>query len=305
MRALVTGGAGFVGTNLIKRLLKDGHDVLSVDNYSTGKKENEQDGCTYYNADLSDSSWSNLYRVCLCEVSCDCKMESVDIIFHLAALPRIVPSFKKPVDTFKSGPMTTINVLEWARHWETPVIYAGSSSVTGDVYANPYTFTKWQNEHLLELYNKIYELPTSICRFYNVYGEHQASEGSYCNVLGIFQRQFSNGEPLTITGDGEQRRDFTYVGDIVDGLVRCGEAHLDVWGNKDVNGQSFELGNGNNRSINELAEAFGDYPTEYIDARPGEMRETLNTDTKAQDVLGWKPNGDIIKFIKENYILEK
>ena len=305
MRVLVTGGAGFVGTNLIKRLLKDGHEVISVDNYSTGKKENEQEGCKYYHKDLSNKIWWALWDEDYCEWSCDCQIEPVDIIYHLAALPRIVPSFENPVDTFKSGPLATINVLDWAKHTYTPVIYAGSSSVTGDVYANPYTFTKWQNEHLIELYNKLFEVPTSICRFYNVYGEHQASEGSYCNVLGIFQRQFSNGEPLTITGDGEQRRDFTYVGDIVDGLVRCGEAHLDVWGNGDVNGQSFELGNGNNRSINELAKAFGDYPTDYIEARPGEMRETLNTDTKARDVLDWKPNGDIIKFIKENYILKK
>ena len=305
MRVLVTGGAGFVGTNLVKRLLKDGHEVISVDNYSTGKKENEQKGCKYYYKDLANTQWWALWDEDYCEWSCDCQIEPVDVIYHLAALPRITPSFKKPVDTFKSGPMATINVLEWARHHETPVIYAGSSSVTGDVYANPYTFTKWQNEHLLELYNKIFELPTSICRFYNVYGEHQANEGSYCNVLGIFERLYSEKKPLTITGDGEQRRDFTYVGDIVDGLVRCGEAHLVVCGNKDVNGQSFELGNGNNRSINELAEAFGDYPTEYIDARPGEMRETLNTDTKAQDVLGWRPNGDIIKFIKENYVLDE
>ena len=305
MRVLVTGGAGFVGTNLIKRLLKDGHEVISVDNYSTGKKENEQEGCKYYHKDLSNKIWWALWDEDYCEWSCDCQIEPVDIIYHLAALPRIVPSFENPVDTFKAGPLATINVLDWAKHSHTPVIYAGSSSVTGDVYANPYTFTKWQNEHLIELYNKLFEVPTSICRFYNVYGEHQASEGSYCNVLGIFQRQFSNGEPLTITGDGEQRRDFTYVGDIVDGLVRCGEAHLDVWGNGDVNGQSFELGNGNNRSINELAKAFGDYPTDYIEARPGEMRETLNTDTKARDVLDWKPNGDIIKFIKENYILKK
>ena len=266
MRTLVTGGAGFVGTNLIKRLLKDGHEVISIDNYSTGKKENEQRGCDYYDKDLSKTLWWALWDTDQCEVTCDCQIEGVDLIFHLAALPRIAPSFEKPVDTFKSGPMTTINVLEWARHWETPVIYAGSSSVTGDVYANPYTFTKWQNEHLLELYNKIYDLPVSICRFYNVYGEYQANEG----------------------------------------LIKCGEAHLDVWGNKDVNGQSFELGNGNNRSINELARAFGEtYPTKYIDARKGEMRETLNTDTKAQDILGWKPKGDIIKFIKENYVFDK
>jgi len=304
MRVLVTGGVGFVGTNLIKRLLKDGHEVLSVDNYSTGKKENEQEGCEYHYRDLSESGWWSLSGSCYCQLSCDCQIEPVDIIYHLAALPRIVPSFEKPVDTFKSGPMATINVLDWAKHTKTPVIYAGSSSVTGDVYANPYTFTKWQNEHLIELYNKLFDVPTSICRFYNVYGEHQANEGSYCNVLGIFQRQFSNGEPLTITGDGEQRRDFTYVGDIVDGLVRCADKHLEstFWW---VDGKSFELGNGDNRSINELAEAFGDYPTEYIDGRPGEMRETLNTDTKAFDVLGWRPTGDIIKFIKENYLLVK
>ena len=302
MRVLVTGGAGFVGTNLIKRLLNDGHEVISVDNYSTGKRENEQKGCQYHNKDLSNSIWWGLWDEDECDISCDCQIEAVDIIYHLAALPRIAPSFKKPVDTFKSGPMTTINVLEWARRWETPVIYAGSSSVTGDVYANPYTFTKWQNEHLLELYNKIYKLPTSICRFYNVYGEHQANEGSYCNVLGIFERQYSEGRPLTITGDGEQRRDFTYVGDIVDGLVRCGEAHLDVWGNGDVNGQSFELGNGKNYSILDLVDAFGETEVEYIPARPGEMRETLNEDTKARDVLGWKPKGDIIKFITEKIV---
>ena len=123
--------------------------------------------------------------------------------------------------------------------------------------------------------------------------------------MGIFERLYKEGKPLTITGDGEQRRDFTYVGDIVDGLFRCGDAHLDDLMDG-VDGESFELGNGNNRSINELAEAFGaDYPLKYIDARPGEMRETLNTDTKARDVLGWKPKGDIIKFIEENYILSE
>ena len=302
MKALVTGGAGFVGTNLIKRLIKDGHEVISVDNYSTGKRENEQKGCQYYDKDLSDSIWWALWSDDDCDTTCDCQIESVDIIFHLAALPRIVPSFEKPLDTYKSGPQSTINVLEWARHWETPVIYAGSSSVTGDVYANPYTFTKWQNEHLLNLYNKIYDLPTSVCRFYNVYGEHQATEGAYCNVLGIFERLYEEGKALTVTGDGEQRRDFTYVGDIVDGLVRCGEAHLDVWGNGDVNGQSFELGNGKNYSILDLVDAFGETEVEYIPARPGEMRETLNEDTKARDVLGWKPKGDIIKFIKEKIV---
>ena len=287
MRTLVTGGAGFVGTNLVKRLLQDGHDVVSIDNYSTGKKENHQEGCNYWNFDLSDRRNAVLER------------DEYDVIFHLAALPRIVPSFKDPVATFTSGPVATINVLDRAKKNKIPVIYAGSSSCTGDVYANPYTFSKWQNEELCNLYSKLFDVPTTICRFYNVYGEYQTNEGAYCNVLGIFERKYRKDKPLTITGDGEQRRDFTYVGDIVDGLIRASQYKSDSLS------EEFELGNGKNYSINELAEAFGDYPKEYIDARPGEMRVTLNTDTRAGDLLGWKPKGDIIKFVKENYILMK
>ena len=287
MRTLVTGGAGFVGTNLVKRLLQDGHDVVSIDNYSTGKKENHQEGCNYWNFDLSDRRNAVLER------------DEYDVIFHLAALPRIVPSFKDPVATFTSGPVATINVLDRAKKNKIPVIYAGSSSCTGDIYANPYTFSKWQNEELCNLYSKLFDVPTTICRFYNVYGEYQTNEGAYCNVLGIFERKYSKGKPLTITGDGEQRRDFTYVGDIVDGLIRASQYKSDSLS------EEFELGNGKNYSINELAEAFGNYSKVYIDARPGEMRVTLNTDTKAEDLLGWKPKGDIIKFVKENYILMK
>ena len=299
MRALVTGGVGFIGTNLIKRLLKDGHEVVSIDNYSTGKKENHQEGCSYNNFDISDDyvPYGRLYWPKSTKVIDE--VGYPDVIFHLAALPRIVPSFKDPVATFTSGPVATINVLDRAKKNKIPVIYAGSSSCTGDVYANPYTFSKWQNEELCNLYSKLFDVPTTICRFYNVYGEYQTNEGAYCNVLGIFERKYRKDKPLTITGDGEQRRDFTYVGDIVDGLIRASQYKSDSLS------EEFELGNGKNYSINELAEAFGDYPKEYIDARPGEMRVTLNTDTRAGDLLGWKPKGDIIKFVKENYILMK
>ncbi|SVD47549.1 uncharacterized protein METZ01_LOCUS400403, partial [marine metagenome] len=139
-----------------------------------------------------------------------------------------------------------------------------------------------------------------ICRFYNVYGHHQASDGAYCNVLGIFERQFKNGEPLTITGDGEQRRDFTNVEDIVDGLIRV--SHRTTL-NKYV-GESFEFGNGKNYSINELVEGFGkEYPKEYIPKWEGEVRESLCVDKKARRELGWKPTRDIIEFIRENYII--
>jgi len=292
MRVLVTGGVGFIGTNLIKRLLKDGHEVISVDNYSTGLRENEQEGCIYHEYDIESSGWWNI--------------KPVDIVYHMAALARIQPSFNTPTETFQSNVVATRSVLEWSRQNKTPVIYAGSSSIHGDHTSNPYTFCKWQSEEFVMLYNKIWKLPVSICRFYNVYGPHQLVEGTYCTLIGIFERLYNEGKPLTITGDGEQRRDFTHVDDIVDGLIRCGEAHLDVWGNGDVSGQHFEFGYGKNYSINEIAKAFGDeHPTKYIDKRPGEMRETLNTDTKAQDVLGWKAKNDIIKFIKETYILDK
>jgi len=300
MKILVTGGAGFIGTNLIKRLLKDGHEVISVDNYSTGKKENHQEGCRYYENDLSSDHILGIYVDHGTYPSW--RDDDYEVIFHLAAVARIQPSFEHPTRTFHSNVTATLNILELARGKGCPVVFAGSSSSNGDKFANPYTLSKSQGEQLVELYNKVYDLPTTTCRFYNVYGEHQLTEGKYCTLIGIFETLYKEGRPLTITGDGEQRRDFTHVDDIVDGLIKCGEAHLDVWGNGDVNGQLFELGRGKNYSVNEIAASFGEnYPTKYIDEKPGEMRETLCTDRKAVDVLDWNPSKDVIDFIEKNY----
>ena len=290
MRVLVTGGAGFVGANLIKRLVDEGHDVVSIDNYSTGKKENEQKECVYYDLDISNNPIESV-------------VGKQDLVFHLAARARILPSIQNPAYTLMNNLNSSVRVLDYVRSKRIPIVFAGSSSSNGNIYSNPYTFSKSSGEGLFELYNKLYDIPMSICRFYNVYGEYQLTEGAYCTVLGIFQKLYEEGKPLTITGDGEQRRDFTYVGDIVDGLWRCGE-HLVYRNSSKTNGQTFELGRGKNYSINEIAGAFGDYPTEYIDKRPGEMRNTLNTDTKAKDLLGWKPTVDIIEYIKNN-ILKK
>ena len=290
MRVLVTGGAGFVGANLIKRLVDEGHDVVSIDNYSTGKKENEQKECVYYDLDISNNPIESV-------------VGKQDLVFHLAARARILPSIQNPAYTLMNNLNSSVRVLDYVRSKRIPIVFAGSSSSNGNIYSNPYTFSKSSGEGLFELYNKLYDIPMSICRFYNVYGEYQLTEGAYCTVLGIFQKLYEEGKPLTITGDGEQRRDFTYVGDIVDGLWRCGE-HLVYRNSSKTNGQTFELGRGKNYSINEIASAFGDYPTEYIDKRPGEMRNTLNTDTKAKDLLGWKPTVDILDYIKK-YILKK
>jgi UDP-glucose 4-epimerase len=289
MKCVVTGGAGFVGTNLINRLLDDGHEVISFDNYSTGKVENEVErkGVKYFDLDIAEKKQYDF---------------EPDAIFHLAALARIQPSFEHPTKSFEANSLGTQNIMEWARQTKCPVVYAGSSSIHGDKYANPYTCTKWLGEEIIKMYSKIYDVPTIITRFYNVYGKHQATDGAYCNVLGIFERLYNEGKPLTITGDGKQRRDFTNVYDIVDGIVKSME-YMKLDSINKWEAVSFELGRGKNYSINEIAAAFGeDYPIKYIPEWPGEVRETLNTDIKAREVLEWNPTIDIIEYIKENYV---
>tara|TARA_R100001509_G_scaffold116970_1_gene71723 strand:+ start:630 stop:1472 length:843 start_codon:yes stop_codon:yes gene_type:complete len=276
---MVTGGAGFVGTNLIKRLLKDGHNVVSLDNYSTGKEENEQEGCKYFNVDIRDI------------VDFDYFMEDVDIVYHLAALPRIQPSFEYPAQTLEIGMLGTMNILEWARKKDCKVIYSGSSSVHSGHYENPYTFSKVMADELCMFYKQTFGVNAKICRFYNVYGPHQLTEGEYCTVIGIFENQYKNKEPLTITGDGTQRRDFTHVDDIVNGLILTSESEefdLDI----------IELGRGNNYSINELAEMF-DCETTYIPKRPGEAEVTLCDTSVAKKDIGYEPKVNIEDYISE------
>tara|TARA_A100001515_G_scaffold128031_1_gene114033 strand:- start:389 stop:1237 length:849 start_codon:yes stop_codon:yes gene_type:complete len=274
MQTLVTGGAGFVGTNLIKRLLKDGHEVVSFDNYSTGFRENEQDGCRYIETDVIDgfTNW----------------IKKFDVIFHLGALARIQPSIKNPSETIKNNFDGTLNVLEYARKNNTPVIYAGSSSKHHGLYGSPYAWSKYGGEELCKLYSEVYGLNTTICRFYNVYGPHHIRTGTYATVIGIFENQFMKKLPLTIVGDGEQRRDFTHINDIVDGLVKCvGKNHK---------GEIFELGSGVNYSINEVADMFN-CQKEYIPPRPGEYDVTLCDYSKAKNILGYQPKNNLKNYI--------
>ena len=280
MNIMVTGGAGFVGTNLIKRLLKDGHNVVSLDNYSTGKEENHQEGCKYVDADIRDV------------IDFDYFMKDVDVVYHLAALARIQPSFKNPANTLEVGILGTMNILEWIKEKENKprVVFAGSSSVHSGKMKNPYTFSKVVADDLCLLYKKHFGVDVSICRFYNVYGPHQLTEGEYCTVVGIFENQYENKEPLTITGDGFQRRDFTHIDDIVDGLILTSENET-CW-------DEIELGRGENFSINELADMFNTN-TKYIDERPGEARETLCNTLIPKRLIGYEPTRNIKDYIKE------
>jgi len=283
MRALVTGGAGFIGTNLVNRLVKDNHEVIVFDNLSTGKQKNINKESKLFMVDIS---LQELFEIQTMEDI----MSGVDVIFHMAALPRIAPSFKNPKEVFNVNVTGTQNILECARKYDIPVIYAGSSSFHGGTYKNPYTFTKWQGEELCRMYNEIFGLKTTICRFYNVYGDYMQDEGAYRTVLSIFKEQQKSGKPLTITGDGEQRRDFTHVDDVVDGLVKCMEHTSDLC-------STYELGKGKNYSINEIVDMIGGERT-YIDAIQGEVRETLRTNDNALNVLKWKPEINLEEWIK-------
>ena len=190
--------------------------------------------------------------------------------------------------------------MDLARKYEIPVVYAGSSSFWGGVYKNPYTFSKWQGEELCKMYEMIYGLNVTICRFYNVYGDFMPTEGEYRTVLPIFLEQYRSDEPLTITGDGEQRRDFTHVDDIVDAMMKV--VQLNKWGSV------YELGRGENHSINEVAEMFlsnGKFSDVsykdpiYIDEIPGETRNTLCKSELARKKLKWKPKTNLEDWIKE------
>ena len=279
MNIMVTGGAGFIGTNPIKRLLKDKHNVVSLDNYSTGTEENHQEGCVYHDVDIRDA------------VDFDFFMEKPDVIYHLAALPRIQPSFEYPALTMEIGMLGTMNILEWARNKKCKVIYAGSSSVHSGHYENPYTFSKVMGDELCMAYKKMFDVDVKVCRFYNVYGPHQLTEGEYCTVIGIFEKQFEEGVELTITGDGEQRRDFTHVYDIVDGLILTSKS-------EDFDLNFVELGRGKNYSINELAKMFGSGYV-YIPERPGEARITLCDTSVAKKDIGYEPKVNLDDYVKE------
>ena len=284
MKILITGGAGFVGTNLIKTLKKQKPkaELFVIDNYSTGYDHNKQEGVKYYNYNIEDNSAT-------------LQMENIkpDVIYHLAALARIQPSFKYPNPTFDSNTQGTQRVLEYARNnGNIPVIYAGSSSTHGGVYKNPYTFSKWVGEELCKMYSKVYNVPTIITRFYNVYGEHMIPGNSaYSTVIQIFDEQYKNGKPLTVTGDGEKRRDFTHVLDICDALVSCSN-------HPELRAGFFELGRGKNYSINEVADMYGTSKI-YIDERPGEAQTTLADFSEAKNVLNYNPTRNLEDYVKQ------
>jgi len=275
MRILITGGAGFVGTNLIKKLLQQGHTCISVDNYNTGLKENHQEGAVYLEEDIR-------YKT-------DYNIINPEVVFHMAAIARIQPSFDKPKDYFEVNANGTMHLVDWCAKNNVPLVYAGSSSKHSGKFKNPYTFSKDIGEEIIQLYQEHYNLKASVTRFYNVYGPHQLTEGGYTTLIGRWLNNLKKDLPCEIYGDGEQRRDFTHVDDIVDALVKVIE--------QEAYGYEFELGRGKNYAVNEVAEMFDIKPT-YKEGKPGEARNTLNTDQTAKEVLGWVAKKELFDYIK-------
>ena len=262
-------------------LLKEGHKVYSIDNYSTGKKSNEQEGCQYYNYNIVNTLDHPGYFD---------KELQYDIVYHLAAASRIQPSFEVPEKYIRTNMVGTHNVVRFCVDRNIPLIYAGSSSHHSGKFKNPYTFSKDVGEEIIKLYSDHFNLRATIVRFYNVYGPYQLTKGGYTTLIGRWIHNIQNDKPCEIYGDGTKRRDFTHVDDIIDGLYRIMDQKAYDF--------LFELGRGKNYSIKEVAEMFKITP-KYLNNKPGEALTTLCESLAARDILNWKPKINLENYIKE------
>lgn len=276
---LVTGGAGFIGTNLIKKLVQEGHRVVSLDDYETGSETNHIEGVKYIKGDIEMITYIGGH---------------FDVVYHLAALARIQPSFEEPLETYRVNTTGTQIVCEWARKHNVKMVYSGSSSKWHDPLQSPYATYKKLGEDIVKMYKKVYGCDFEIARFYNVYGPHEIVDGKWAAVIGIFRNQVFNSEPITIIGDGEQKRDFTHVDDIVSALIKIGLGdykHEDAW----------ELGTGQNYSINEVyemfCERFGELEKVNLPDQKGNYRKTLRENDDTLEVLDWKPTDRLKEYI--------
>jgi UDP-glucose 4-epimerase len=297
MKSLVTGGAGFIGSHLVDKLLEIGHEVVVIDNESA-----ESNSEFYWN----DKAQNYKYDICDYEKTKEL-YDGVDYVFHLAAEARIQPAIKNPLLAVKTNVLGTATVLQCSRESGVEkVIYSSSSSGYGhnetpnnenqlDDCLNPYSVSKISGEKLCSMYTKLFGLKTVIFRYFNVYGERQPLKGQYAPVVGIFLRQRSEGNPLTIIGDGEQRRDFTHVSDVINANILAATVNVEDY----YYGQLYNVGPGKNYSINEIANVISDNQIN-IEPRMGEARETLANNNKIKSVFGWYPKVNLIDWIENN-----
>ena len=298
MKTLVTGGAGFIGSNLVNRLLEEGYEVKVIDNESSDAHEHP-----YWNEDAEN------YKININDYD---KLKSLaqnaDVIFHLAAEARIQPTIDNPRLAVQTNVLGTCNVLQAARECGVKrVVYSSTSSAYGLANSipntedipkdclNPYSVSKTAGEELCKLYTDMFGVETVTFRYFNVYGKNQPFKGQYAPVIGIFQRQHKAGEPMTVVGDGEQRRDYVNVSDVVEANILAATTT-----NKDAIGEIFNLGTGTNHSVLDLVKLVGGEDAEYkhLPQREGEARETLSDSSKAYKYLRWKPQVKLEEWIE-------
>ncbi|TCS64722.1 SDR family oxidoreductase [Varunaivibrio sulfuroxidans] len=284
-KALVTGGAGFIGSHLAELLISEGCEVIVVDNLTSGRMSNlssiaEHAGFTFIDADIRDIA------------SLKPAFKDVDWVFHLAGLADIVPSIEMPGQYFSTNVTGTFNVLECARNAGAErIVYAASSSSYGipEVYPTPetspiqpqypYALTKYMGEELTLHWAQVYGLDAISLRLFNVYGTRSRTSGAYGAVFGVFLAQKLSGRPFTVVGDGQQTRDFTYVTDVAQAFLAAAQSH--------VSGEAMNVGSGGTFSINRLVELLGG-EVEFIPKRPGEPDCTFADINKINTLLGWR-----------------
>lgn len=297
MKILVTGGAGFIGSHLVDRLLAEGNQVTVIDNLNTGKKENldlKNPNLTFYHADILDGL--NFF------------MYGIDVVFHLAALTRPQWSIEHPIESNMVNVQGTLNIFKMAHENKVKrVVFASSSSLYGiqDVFPtpenapvntmSPYGLQKWMGEEYAMLFQRMYQLQVNCIRPFNVYGTRQNPTGGYAAAVPKFIDSLKKDQKCFITGNGEQSRDFTYVDDIVDMFVKASESK--------VSGHSFNAGGGESISINKLYEIISklmkkDLKPEHIEAVYEPFR-TLADTSKARLLLGWKPSVTIEEGLRK------
>ena len=291
-KCLVTGGAGFIGSNLVDKLVDEGHEVLVIDNESATAHDQfyYNPKVKYYKYDINDYvNTRPLY-------------DGVDYVFHLAAESRIQPTIEDPVLAVETNTLGTARVLQCSREAGVRrVIYSSTSSAYGlantpplketmtEDCLNPYSVSKVAGEKLCKMYTDLFGLETITFRYFNVYGPRQPLKGQYAPVIGLFLKQRHDGKPLTIVGDGNQRRDFTHVNDVVEANMVCMKSGIP--------GELYNVGTGVNLSVKELAHMISN-EIQFIPARPGEAKISLADNRKLLG-LGWDPSVKLEDYIKE------
>ena len=307
MRSLVTGGAGFIGSHLVDKLLDMGHQVTVVDNESSicNEKFYWNDKAWNVKADISDAKMMEQVFSCVND-----GMPKIDWVFHLAAYSRIQIALQNPVGCVKTNVIGTTTLLQCAReHGVKAFINSSTSSSYGlknqpplreDMppdCLNPYSVSKVAAENMCKMYSDLFDLNIVNLRYFNVYGERQPLRGQYAPVVGLFLEQWRSGDKFTIVGDGEQRRDFTHVRDVVRANIAAAERA------SDISTELINVGTGTNHSVNQIADMISSSnAVKFIPPRPAEARVTLADISKAKKLLGYMPSIEISDWIDEHKI---